>query len=95
MFQTGDNRSNYYEGSIAGVTDPEFYGRVRVHVTGYTEGMALEDLPFARVISGLSSDLDISDSTAQIGTPVLMIALNNDPNSLVILGRFKQRSQTP
>lgn len=93
MFTIGENTSNFIEGTIASVTDNENWGRVRVHITGYTEGIPVPELPYARVLSPLNSSLDKSDSTAQIGTPVLMIMLNNDINSLVILGRFKQKSQ--
>ena len=95
MFKLEENGIPVYlEGEIAENTDPEFCGRVRVHIIGRTEEMQVEDLPFARILHPLSDGLDLSDPVCEIGTRVLMMMFNNDYNSLIILGQFKKVSQT-
>lgn len=85
----------FIEGTVEDNFDPMNWGRVRVHIFGRTKGLKTEELPFARVTIPLSSSLSISDEVCEIGTRVLMIMINEDFNSIVILGQTKHISQEP
>lgn len=88
------NKPEYLQGYIADNQDEENFGRVKVHIYGKTEGIAVEDLPYANVLHPLSTNLPVSDTTSEIGTEVLLLKLNKSYNSLIVLGQFKKRSQT-
>lgn len=81
--------------------DPEFNYRVKVRIPRlHNDLITVEQLPWAARVDttfmGIGDAQDLSHKVPEIGTQVLVLAVANDPNSLVYIGNlYKKTAQTP
>lgn len=94
-------RNPFFIGIVENNNDPSFNYRVKVRIpTIHNDIMTTEQLPWAaRVDSpfmGTSDESDLSHAIPEVGSQVLLLAVGNDPNSLLYLGVLhKKTAQTP
>lgn len=78
-----------YRAKVVDNNDPDFIGRVRVHVFEMYDEVDIENLPWAEVIGsnqfGLLAGIGVS-SILRPDTWVWVIFENNDPNCPIVLG---------
>lgn len=101
-FYTKDEfRNPLFVGTVEDNNDPTFNYRVKVRIpTLHNDLMTKEQLPWAaRVDSafmGTSDQGDLKHAVPEVGSQVLVLAVANDPNSLLYLGvLYKKTPQTP
>lgn len=101
-FYADDKFKNpFFIGTVEDNNDPTFNYRVKVRIpTLHNDVMTIDQLPWAaRVDSafmGTSNEGDLKHAIPEIGSQVLLLAIANDPNSLVYLGvLYKKTPQTP
>ena len=81
--------------------DPTFSYRIKVRIPGlHGDSISKDDLPWALRVDtafmGTSEEGDLSHSVPEVGSKVLVLALGDDPNSLVYIGMlYKKSPQTP
>ena len=92
ILKTDDNSFNnpFFIGEVVDNNDPKCSYRVKVKIEGLHKGIPNDKLPWAAKVD--SSFLGVKDETAYahsvplVGSKVLVLAIANDPNSLVYLG---------
>lgn len=101
-FYTKDEFKNpLFIATVEDNNDPTFNYRVKVRIpTLHNDLMTAEQLPWAaRVDSafmGTSDEGDLKHAIPEVGSQVLVLAVGNDPNSLLYLGiLYKKTPQTP
>lgn len=101
-FYADDKFKNpFFIGTVEDNNDPTFNYRVKVRIpTLHNDVMTTDQLPWAaRVDSafmGTSNEGDLKHAIPEIGSQVLLLAIANDPNSLIYLGvLYKKTPQTP
>lgn len=91
----------FFIGTVEDNNDPTFNYRVKVRIpTLHNDVMTKEQLPWAARVDGsfmgMSDNSDLNHSVPEIGSQVLVLAVGNDPNSLLYLGcLYKKTPQTP
>lgn len=100
-FDTRLGNSPFFVGKVEDNKDDTFNYRIKVRIPNlHPDSINIENLPWAaRVDStflGIGNEQDLKHCVPEVGTYVLLLAMNNDPNSLLYLGNlYKNTAQTP
>lgn len=101
-FYGNNNFENpFFIGTVEDNNDPTFNYRVKVRIPLiHNDVMSTDQLPWAARVSspfmGTSDESDLDHAVPEIGSQVLILAVGNDPNSLIYLGVLhKKTAQTP
>ena len=95
------NKTPLFVASVEYNKDPTFNYRIKVRIPEiHTPNISTEQLPWAARLDnsfmGVGNEQDIYHSIPEVGTQVLVLAIENDLNSLVYLGSiYKRTTQTP
>ena len=101
FFSSDTFKNPFFVGTVENNNDPTFNYRVKVRIpTLHNDLITTEQLPWAaRVDSafmGTSDEGDLKHTVPEVGSKVLLLAVGNDPNSLLYLGvLYKKTPQTP
>lgn len=90
----------FFIATVVDNNDPTFNYRIKVRLDVLHEAVRDEDLPWAGRVDtafmGMSNDGDLDHKIPEVGSKVLVIAVANDPNSLLYLGcLYKNLPHTP
>lgn len=94
------NFSNpFFIATVTDNVDPNFSYRIKVRIPIIHDSLVNDNLPWAAKVDSSFLGVDgsgIKHSIPEIGTKVLVLAIGNDPNSLVYLGSlYKKDEVTP
>ena len=98
---TDEFKNPFFIGTVEDNNDPTFNYRVKVRIpTIHNDVMSTDQLPWAaRVDSpfmGASDEGDLKHAIPEVGSQVLVLAVGNDPNSLLYMGVLHRKTpQTP
>jgi len=101
FFLAEDKFTNpFFVAKVEDNNDPTQNYRVKVRIPELHDNISTQDLPWAAKVDasfmGMGTNNDLSHSVPEIGTEVLVLAIGNNPNSLVYLGcLYKKHSNTP
>lgn len=89
----------FFIGTVIDNNDPNFSYRVKVRIEILHDTLEDADLPWAAKVDSSFmgvGDTDTLHSVPEVGTKVLLLAIGNDPNSLIYLGNlYTKANVTP
>ena len=90
----------FFIATVVDNNDPTFNYRVKVRLDILHDAIEDKNLPWAGRVDtafmGMSDEGDLDHKIPEVGSKVLVIAVANDPNSLLYLGcLYKNTPQTP
>lgn len=91
----------FFIGTVEDNNDPESNYRVKVRIEGlHSANISTANLPWAAKVDspfmGMSNSAPLSHNVPEVGSKVLLIAVANDPNSLLYIGMLYHKTpQTP
>ena len=91
----------FFIGTVEDNKDPENHYRVKVRIEElHPSTISTENLPWAAKVDspfmGMSDNAPLNHNVPEIGSKVLLIAVANDPNSLLYIGMLYHKTpQTP
>jgi hypothetical protein len=90
----------FFVATVTDNNDPTFNYRIKVRIDHLHDAVADENLPWAAKVDssfmGMSDSADLSHKIPEVGSRVLVLAVANDPNSLLYLGcLYRNTPQTP
>ena len=95
------NKNPFFIGVVEDNNDPTFNYRVKVRIPEiHTPNISTEQLPWAAKLDcsfmGMGDNQDLSHSVPEVGAKILVLAVENDLNSLIYMGSlYKKTAQTP
>lgn len=102
FFRSDNHFENpFFIGTVEDNNDPTFNYRVKVRIeTLHPNTITTAQLPWAARVDtafmGINDDIDLSHKVPEIGSKVLVLAINNNINSLIYLGcLYKKTNNTP
>lgn len=102
FFRSDNHFENpFFIGTVEDNNDPTFNYRVKVRIeTLHPNTITTTQLPWAARVDtafmGINDDTDLSHKIPEIGSKVLLLAINNNINSLMYLGcLYKKTNNTP
>lgn len=90
----------FFIGTVEDNKDPTSNYRIKVRIDGLHSNISTANLPWAAKVDspfmGMSDSAPLSHNVPEVGSKVLLIAVGNDPNSLLYIGMlYHKTSQTP
>ena len=91
----------FFIGTVEDNKDPTFNYRIKVRIKGlHPDNISTANLPWAAKVDssfmGMSDSAPLSHNVPEVGSKVLLIAVGNDPNSLLYIGMLYHKTpQTP
>lgn len=102
FFKSDDHFENpFFIGTVEDNNDPTFNYRIKVRIEAlHPDTITTTQLPWAARVDtafmGINEDNDLSHKIPEIGSKVLVLAINNNINSLIYLGcLYKKTNNTP
>lgn len=86
----------FFIGTVIDNNDPEFAYRVKVRIEILHDALLDADLPWAAKVGASFmgvGETDILHAVPEVGTKILVMAIGNDPASLVYLGNLYKNSE--
>jgi hypothetical protein len=86
----------FFIGTVVNNNDPEQAYRVTVRITPFHDALPDNNLPWAARVGPTFlgfGDSDIDHAVPEVGTKVLVMAVNNNPNSLLYLGSLYSKNK--